>query len=198
MLAFIKGKVHSIEEEILVLDLNGLGFSVLTPFAMLQPSPVVGEEVFLHTHLQIRDDAWQIFGFPRQDQLQIFRYLLGISGIGAKTALAVLNTLSIPQIVAAANHNDTQLFCTVPGIGKKTAQRLILELKDKVGSWGGDEVEITAMPASGDGDLLAALSQLGFGAAESRALALQAIEKLGQEAETGHLLKEALRLAARS
>jgi len=148
--------------------------------------------------MQVREDGWLIFGFPNREQLEIFRYLLGVSGIGAKTALSIVNALSADRIATACSKGDYESFCTVPGVGKKTAQRLILELKDKFAKWQGESAEENYLPDfNPDQDLIEALSNLGFGAAESRAMAAKAAAKLGKEADTNSLIKEALRMAAK-
>lgn len=198
MIAFLRGKVFAIEEESIVVETGGFGISVMAPLAMMRPLPAVGEEIFLHTHLQVREDGWLLFGFPNHEQLEIFRYLLSVSGIGAKTSLAIVNALSADKIAAACSKGDYNSFCTVSGVGKKTAQRIVLELKDKFAKWQGTETAEDFIPDFyTDQDLLDALVNLGFGAAESRALAAKATAKLGKEADTNSLIKEALRMAAK-
>lgn len=201
MIAFIRGEIAQIEEDGLVIENNGMGLFVLAPLAMMQPLPPLGGAVFLHTHLQIREDAWQLFGFPEKEQLTVFRYLLAVSGVGAKTALALLNTLSIRQIANALAQNNPDAFCSAPGIGKKTAQRLVLELRDKMREWAEPLDAPTASApmaaAALDEDALSALRQLGFLATEARSLVLDATRQLGETATSDELLKEALRLAAR-
>jgi Holliday junction DNA helicase RuvA len=161
----------------------------------------------LHTHLQIREDAWQLYGFAEAEQLTLFRHLLAVSGIGAKTALAIVDNISASAIMRALAEGNFDLFCQVPGVGKKTAQRLVVDLKDKFtlpfGQAGAGESAglaatlNTALP-SAYGDLLAALEQLGYRGAEGRALAMRACQKLGEQAQPGQLLQEALKLAAQS
>lgn len=200
MIAFVRGTVQAMMEDGVVIDIGGIGLLVHAPLAMMSPRPVQGQELFLYTYTHIREDNWQLFGFSTQEQLEIFRFLIGVSGIGAKTALGVINTLNPSTIASAVVNNDHGTFCSVPGIGKKTAQRLALELKDKIAAWSGTTVVSPSsgyVPASNDAELLAALGQLGYGASESRSLAMQAMSKLGNEAETNQLLKEALRLAAK-
>ena len=97
MIAFIRGEIVQIEEDGLVIENNGVGLFVLAPLSMMQPLPPLGGSVFLHTHLQIREDAWQLFGFPEKEQLTVFRYLLAVSGVGAKTALARLAFAKLPM-----------------------------------------------------------------------------------------------------
>ncbi|MEG1501096.1 MAG: Holliday junction branch migration protein RuvA [Clostridiales bacterium] len=203
MIAFIRGQVFSIEEDGLTIEVHGFGLAVLAPMMMFKDPPQVGEDIFLYTHLQIREDARVLFGFPYQEQLAIFRHLLSISGIGAKTALSIVNKLSVASIVQAVGKNDLQAFCDVPGIGKKTAQRLTLELKDKLAKWTVNEEDMPManqplQQSAADNDLLIALGQLGFSAVESRSLSAQAREKLGDNADSSRLLREALVLASKA
>ena len=200
MIAFINGKVASISEDEIQIDVNGIGFSVLVPINTFKPLPVVDEELMLYTYLQIREDAWQLFGFPEKEQLDIFKNLISVSGIGAKTALGIINNINIGSIIHAVLNNDSDAFCKAPGVGKKTAQRLLLELKDKLKSkWpqyeGSVELHPMASNTSLDNDLVQALSQLGYSATEARSLALKAAHNLGSTADSSQLLKEALKLS---
>jgi len=206
MFAFVRGRVFAISEDALIIEMGGLGVNVLAPLRSMRPQPLVGEEIMLFTHLQIRDDSWQLFGFAEEQQLSLFRHLLAVSGIGAKTALAIMDNINAQNIMQALAEGNFDLFCKVPGVGKKTAQRLIVDLKDKfalpqssggVGESGGFISAATSAP-SAYGDLLAALEQLGYRGAEARALALQARNNLGEEAATSQLLHEALKLAAKA
>ena len=131
MISFVRGKVADLTGDALVIDLGGIGLEVFAPFARLQPAPAIGEEILLYTHLQIREDNWQLYGFTDKDQLTAFRLLLSVSGVGAKTALAIVDQLSVQRVVAAIAAKDSKPFTTVSGVGKKTAERIILELKDK-------------------------------------------------------------------
>lgn len=205
MIAFVRGKVFSVNEDSIIIEMGGLGISVLAPLRGMQPPPHVGEEITLHTHLHIREDAWQLFGFAEAEQLALFRHLLAVSGIGAKTALAILDNISAKSIMQALAEGNFELFCKVPGVGKKTAQRLIVDLKDKfavpfsgrAGDSSGFALPDTPGASSAYNDLLAALEQLGYRGAEARALALQARHNLGDAATNSQLLQEALKLAAK-
>jgi len=203
MIAFVKGTVTDLDGDTVVLDVNGVGLSVLTPFSMLQPCPEIGEAAFFHTHLQIREDAWTLFGFSSKEQLSVFRLLLGVSGVGAKTALAIVdkvNALHFQQIVA---NQDISPFTAVSGVGKKTAERILLELKDKCKDLPQSTEVIAPQPAAAPAaaqnqELLAALHQLGYTASEARSFAMKAMETLGEDAGTAALLKESLKIAMNS
>ena len=203
MIAFVKGPVYDIDftESRLTIEFSGLGLSVLAPLNRLHPLPVLGEEIMLHTHLQIREDAWQLFGFPLIEQLTVFRQLLAISGIGAKTALAVIDTLDLPQLRRVMATSDVKALCAVPGIGKKTAERLILELKDKYALLERAEASPAAtMPLGGevDNDLLFALHQLGYTPTEARRLEMLVGQQAPPAADTTAKLRLALKLGMKA
>jgi Holliday junction DNA helicase RuvA len=200
MIAFVRGIVDSIEDEALVIDLGQVALFVFTPMSMLDPRPVIGEEIRLHTHLQVKEDGWQLFGFTDREQLHLFRLLQSVSGVGAKTALAIVDKLQINRFAAAIANQDVKALTAVSGVGKKTAERIMLELKDKfpqlAGRNFGDEPSFPE--AALNDDLLFALKQLGYTATESRAFALKAQTALGDSASPEMLLREALRIAMRS
>lgn len=199
MIAFVRGIVDSIEDEALVIDVGHIALSVLTPMSMLDPRPVIGEEIVLHTHLQVREDAWLLFGFTDREQLHIFRLLQSVSGVGAKTALAIVDKLQINRFAAAVANQDVNALTAVSGVGKKTAERILLELKDKFPQLAGGLAEEPAYPeAALNEDLLSALKQLGYTATEARAFALKAQTALGETAPPEALLREALKIAVRS
>jgi len=200
MIAFVKGIVAAVDESRLVVDIGGVGLELLVPLTQLQPYPQAGDEIYLHTHLQVREDGWQLFGFASAEQLRIFRRLIAINGVGPKMALAICDSLSPQRLIAAVAAGDEKAFCAVSGVGKKIAQRLLLELKDKF-----SDAELAglpqavaaapAMPAAASSELTEALKQLGYSATEARALALQVQEQLPDEHDTGRLLTAALRMS---
>ncbi|MDD2220480.1 MAG: Holliday junction branch migration protein RuvA [Clostridia bacterium] len=202
MIAFVRGRLSAIEDDCLIIDNNGIGLTVFAPLAMIDPRPAVGDELFLHTYLQVREDSWNLFGFSQKEQLKTFKLLIGVSGVGAKTALAVLNVLAVGTIAAAVSSNDYNAFCAVPGVGKKTAQRLTLELKDKItfaeDSLSAEDFGATKAVSSADNDVLAALLQLGFSATEARSLVIKAQQSLPEGSDNETLLMSAIRLSARS
>lgn len=201
MIAYLKGKVAELRDDGLVVDIGAIAFEVLAPLAMLNPRPSVGEEIMLHTHLHVREDGWLLFGFSHPDQLAIFRLLQTVSGIGAKMALAIVNHFSPARFALALANKDVKAFTAVSGMGKKKAERLILELKDKYSveiSEDGEVIEQINPETSLDPGLLAALKQLGYSATEARAYAMQAQGELGADASTEALLKEALKRAMKA
>lgn len=174
MIASIRGEVILIEEDYLVVDVNGLGMQVFAPLNRMEGLYRLGEEIFLYTHLIVREDLWTLFGFADTEELGLFKQILNISGIGGKSALGIVNRLSPAEIATAAMNGDSKPFESVPGVGKKTAQRIVLELKDKVekmGIAGMAEFSRTAVAEqtqTGNNDAVAALCQLGYSTTEAK------------------------------
>ncbi|MBQ1251588.1 MAG: Holliday junction branch migration protein RuvA [Firmicutes bacterium] len=173
MIASVRGEVILIEEDALIVDVNHVGMRVHAPLNRMTGSYRLNEEVFLHTHLVVREDQWTLFGFLTAEEIVLFKHILSVSGIGGKSALSILNQLSPEEIVGSVQQGNAKPFEKVSGIGKKTAQRIVLELKDKVTKIGiaGVAVAETAAPAKPEvenGDAVAALCQLGYSASEAK------------------------------
>ncbi|MEE0135751.1 Holliday junction branch migration protein RuvA [Blautia stercoris] len=132
MIAYIKGKVAWIEEERIVLESGNIGYNIMMPASSFDTQDLVGKEVKIYTHLNVREDAMQLYGFLNLDELKTFRLLLGVNGIGPKAALGILSGLTTDELRFAVLSDDVKTISKAPGIGKKTAQKLILELKDKI------------------------------------------------------------------
>jgi len=148
----------------LCLDVNGVGYDIDVPMSTFYDLPEAGAKVTLFTHLAIRDDAHVLYGFLRQDERATFRALIKVTGIGARTALAVLSGMSSADLSAAIAQQDTALLTRIPGIGKKTAERLLLELRGKL-----DAIAPATPAATGQNDVLNALLALGYSDREARA-----------------------------
>lgn len=131
MIAYIIGEVVEIDDNRIVLEQNHMGFNIFVP-ATVTNAVRSGDEVKIHTYLNVKEDAFQLFGFLTRDDLNIFRLLLGVNGIGPKAALGILSALSADELCFAVLSDDSQTISKAPGVGKKTAQKLILELKDKL------------------------------------------------------------------
>ena len=132
MISYIKGKLTEVEDGIIVVENNGIGFNIHVPATVISSFSSIGDEVKVYTYLQIREDAHSLFGFLSRDDLNIFKMLINVNGIGPKGALAILSTISPDDLRFAILSDDAKLISTAPGIGSKTAQKLILELKDKI------------------------------------------------------------------
>lgn len=200
MFAFLRGAVARKALEYLELDVNGVGYEVLVPDST-QRKLVLGQETTLLTYCHIREDAFQIYGFLRDEEKTLFKTLLGISGIGPKVSLAVLSALSPAELARAVRENDVTAFTRISGVGKKTAQRLVLEMKSKLGQDAelsailGDDVRDVGTPESDD--VIAALCSLGCTLGEARKAAATARDEKGVDAPVEELIKTALRSMAR-
>ena len=177
----------------LLLDVQGVAYEVDVPMSTFYNLPATGERVTLWTHLVVREDAHLLFGFGSDSERRAFRQLLKISGVGARTALSVLSGLSVAELAQAVTMQETGRLTKIPGIGKKTAERLLLELKDKLG------VDLTttvgvlrAPPASSD--ILHALLALGYSDKE----AVAAVKKLPEGLSVGDGIRQALKLLAKA
>lgn len=132
MLAYIKGTIEAKAEEYIVIDVGGLGYKIFMSGISIQNIGEIGEQVKVHTYYRVREDDISIFGFITQEELKMFELLLTVSGVGAKVALAILANISVTDFAIAVINADVTKIVQVPGIGKKSAERIILELKDKL------------------------------------------------------------------
>ena len=170
MIASLHGKLESLGNDSAVVNVSGIGFQVFMPTSTLSSLGSPGEEVHLHTHLQLREDGVTLYGFAAADELRFFQILIGVTGLGPKLALAMLSAMSLEKLTMAIATGSTDLLKAVPGVGKKVAERLILELKDKVAK--GWVVTPAVELAEENTEVLAALTALGYSVSEaSRAVA---------------------------
>ncbi len=164
MIATIHGKLQSRTDDSLVVTVGGIGLRVRVTSGTLANLGAIGSEVQLFTHLRVREDELSLYGFATEDELRLFETLMTVSGIGPKVALGILSAASTDTLRIAIAQGNVEMLTTFPGIGKKTAQRLVLELKGKVDVSGLGEVsELTPL----DEDVVAALINLGYSAAEA-------------------------------
>ena len=173
MIATIRGEISQIEENALILEVGGVGLRVLVP-APLRAKAKTGEKVFLFTHLQVREDALTLYGFESQSDRELFNILLGVDGVGPKVALSVLSTMTLDAIQRAVFADEPEVLSRVPGVGKKTAQKMGLHLKDKLKP--SDTLSQVASMTDKDSEVLAALTSLGYSVVEAQA-AIQSIAK---------------------
>ncbi|WP_066634916.1 Holliday junction branch migration protein RuvA [Desulfolucanica intricata] len=196
MIAFLRGKILFIEEGAVILDVNGVGYRVFIPTSCLSRLPGPGEEVQMPTHMVVREDSMQLFGFSDNIELELFILLLNVSGVGPKGALAVLSTLSPQQLYLAVAQEDVKTITRVPGVGKKTAQRLILELKDKlkdrVTAQSEEILNVNQSEQTELEDTVLALSALGYSEGEAKAAVQLVIKSAGHNLPASDLLRLAL------
>lgn len=202
MISYIRGELCDIEEQKAIVDVNGVGYGIYMPQQALSLLPPMGQQVKIHTYLNIREDAMQLFGFLTKGDLNVFRLLIGVNGIGPKAGLNILSCLSPDELRFAVLSGDAKAISATPGIGKKTAEKLILELKDKLNiedmlehaAHGGDSEDLASGTDTASNTMQAeavqALTALGYGSAES----LRAVKKSSPECSSVEdILKEALK-----
>ena len=132
MISYIKGELAGVTEEKAIIEAGGIGYGIYMPGKDLAQLPGIGEQLKVHTYLNVREDAMQLFGFLTGDELEVFRLLITVNGIGPKGGLGILSALSADELRFAVMAGDVKAITAAPGIGKKTAERLILDLKDKL------------------------------------------------------------------
>lgn len=198
MFAFLRGTVAGKPANAVELDVHGVGYLVHVPDAVHR-RVVIGAEATLLTYCHIREDAFQIFGFLRDEEKALFTTLLGISGVGPKVALTVLSGMTVQAFGRAVLDNDVTAFTRISGIGKKGAQRIILEMKAKLGQ----DAELGAIlgekedTSPDEDDVIAALCALGCTLGEAKKAAAAARKKVGDGAPVEELVKAALRSMAK-
>ena len=164
MIASLHGKLESLGSDWAVINVGGIGFQVYMPTSTLSTLSTTGEEVKLYTHLHLKEDNASLYGFASADELGLFQPLISGSGLGPKLALAMLSAMNVDKLTMAIATGSTDLLTVIPGIGKKVANRLILELKDKVGAgW----ITAPGALAQENADVLAALTSLGYSVSEA-------------------------------
>ena len=173
MIATLRGEISQIEETALILEVGGVGLRVFVP-APLRTRLKVGESAFLFTHLVVREDALTLYGFESQAERELYNILLGVDGVGPKVALAVLSTLTVDAIQRAIFADEGEILGRVPGVGKKTAQKMAIHLKDKLKPT--DALAGVAAMADYDSEVLAALTALGYSVVEAQS-AIQSLPK---------------------
>lgn len=195
MISFLRGKLFAYNQESIIIDVNGIGLEVFVHSRSFSTLPAQGSEVFIHTYFQVLENEFKLYGFMDKQELELFKLLLGVSGIGAKVALGILGSIgpgNFYQVIAA---QDIKSLTKLPGIGKKTAERLVFELKDKIGQ----PVVMLESNNSADnmmGDILEALETLGYSRSEVMTILMDLKEKgeLGDSPEAN--IKKVLKMKA--
>lgn len=200
MIAFLQGILAAKHPDRLEVDVNGVGYEVFVSQRTLQASPLIGKTILLKTYLHVREDILQIFGFLKDQEKQAFLLALSVSGVGPKAALSILSAQSPEVFYQAVLQNDLVLLKSIPGIGHKTAQHLVLELKDKVTKLVGGDVltgeSVFNAESRNLSDAIQALVALGYSAAEARRAALGASQALGEKTTVEEILKSSLKSIA--
>ena len=200
MISYLKGTLDALEEDKVVIAVGGIGSGVFMSGQAMGLLPSIGKEVKIHTYLNVKEDAMQLYGFLTKDDLEVFKLLIGVNGIGPKGGLGVLSALSPDELRFAVMSSDVKAICQAPGIGKKTAEKLILELRDKLRLEDAlehlaseNEVQgAAAYQGEVQSDAVQALVALGYGSTE----ALKAVRQVDitENMEVEEVLKQALKL----
>jgi Holliday junction DNA helicase RuvA len=173
MIATLRGEITQIEDHALVIEVGGVGLRVLVP-APLRGQMKVGEPIFLYTHLIVRETELSLYGFESQAERDLFNLLLSVDGVGPKASLSVLSTMNIDAVQRAIFGDEPELLSRVPGVGKKTAQKIALYLKDRLKPL--DTLAYVAAMSDSDSEVLAALTALGYSVIEAQS-AVQSLPK---------------------
>nr|WP_024307262.1 Holliday junction branch migration protein RuvA [Pseudomonas sp. P818] len=198
MIGRLRGTLAEKQPPHLLLDVNGVSYELEVPMTTLYRLPAVGESVTLHTHLVVREDAHLLYGFFEKRERELFRELIRLNGVGPKLALALMSGLEVDELVRCVQAQDTAALVKVPGVGKKTAERLLVELKDRFKAWESIpsiaplvvEPQLAQAVSSAENDAVSALISLGYKPQEaSRAVA--AVKEDGMSSED--LIRRALR-----
>ncbi|MEW5958517.1 MAG: Holliday junction branch migration protein RuvA [Chloroflexota bacterium] len=193
MIGSLRGEIIDKSTEGLLIEVGGVGFYVLAPTTLLDLLEV-GVKTQLYTHLHVREQELTLFGFPDKEELELFRTLLKVQGIGPKMALSILSHLPVETLRQAIARGEAALLSRVPGIGPKKAKQIVFQLKDKVGL---EDVFVSTMPmADSDGEVIAALTALGYSVVEAQA-ALQQIPKEARQESVEEKVRLALSSLAR-
>ena len=197
MISYLRWTLAAFEEDKVIVDVGGVGYGVFMSGQAMGRLPAVGSEVKLHTYLNVKEEAMQLYGFLTRDDLSVFRQLIGVNGIGPKGGLGILSALSPDDLRFAVLANDVKAICAAPGIGKKTAEKLILELRDKLkledalDHIASDSEASVGMESYSQirSEAVQALVALGYGSTE----ALRAVKKV--EVEEAMEVEDVLKLA---
>lgn len=192
MIGRLTGKLIEKRPPTVVLEVQGVGYEVDVPMSTFYQLPATGETVTLYTHMVVREDAHLLFGFATDEERQVFRQLVRISGVGARTALAVLSGLSVAELFHAVSTQDGVRLTRIPGIGKKTAERLLLELRDKLAA--GAATAVVGSAAAIRSDAVNALLALGYNEKE----AVAALGKVAPETSVQDAIRQALKLLSKA
>lgn len=201
MIAYIKGVLAAVSEDSVIVDNNGMGIRIMVPSSSLNRLPDIGNEVQIFTYMYVREDMIGLFGFMSQDDLELFKLLITVKGVGTKNALAVLSAINADELRLAVLSGDIKTIQSAPGIGKKTAEMLVVELRDKIKNilpQGTAEILDAQEASYGNAETdvaLEALTALGYSYAE----AAQAVKSVNErdEKKAEQIIKEALTMLAK-
>lgn len=197
MISYLHGELAAVEKDKAIVEVSGIGYGVFMSGQALALLPPVGTKMKIYTYMNVREDAVQLFGFLTKDELEIFKLLITVNGIGPKGGLGILSKLSVDELRYSVLSGDVKAICKAPGIGKKTAEKLIIELKDKLDiedvlnrAEGTASAQVSSATDEAHAEAVQALVALGYGNAES----LRAVKAVALENPTAEdILREALK-----
>ncbi|MDO4189857.1 MAG: Holliday junction branch migration protein RuvA [Lachnospiraceae bacterium] len=201
MIAFLRGELSAIYDEKVIIEVSGIGYNVMMPSSCIASLPGIGNEVKVYTFLSVREDAMQLYGFNTSDELELYRMLITVNGIGPKAALSILSSMTGDDLKFAILSSDSKTISKVPGIGPKTAQRLIIDLKDKIDLINtfehklAENTKTSAKLSSAKNEAVEALVALGY--SNKDAYAAVTTSELDDSASVEEILKSALRNISR-
>ena len=204
MIGRLTGKLLELEGGNVLVDVAGIAYEVEVSGGVLQTLPRIGEELRLHTHFVVREDAQLLYGFASKNERELFRAFIKISGVGPKLGLALISALDPQTLSAAVRNNDVSMLTKVPGVGKKTAERLMVELKNRIGSLnesGAVPLNVVSVDGADAGVAVEAedaLIALGYRAPEANRAVQQALSECGEAPSAERLVRLALRSFAKS
>lgn len=192
MIGFLRGKIALKSPPLVILDVNGVGYEIEAPMTVFYNLPEIGSETTLQTHLVIREDAHNLFGFLTESEKTLFKTLIKISGVGAKMALVILSNQTAEQFHACVQNSDISALTKLPGVGKKTAERLIIELRDKLPKL--ENLPQIASVSNAREEAISALCSLGYKPLDASKM-VSAVQPEGKNCET--IIRLALQSAAK-
>ncbi len=195
MISQLRGKLIGYDKDAMIIEVGGVGFQVWASAGARSLASAVGEEVRVFTTLVVREDALSLYGFESVDERELFSVLCDVKGIGPKTALSILSSLSFETIVGAVSAGDIATLASAPGVGKRTAERLAMELRDKVGRFGASPAfaqrQSSSAPGSPEADAVSGLIALGYSAIEAER-AVRAASAAGYSGNAAAIIRAAL------
>jgi holliday junction DNA helicase RuvA len=185
MIGTLKGTVEYREDPFVIVDVSGVGYKVLVPTTVLAKINALGESIKLYTHTHVREDLLELYGFSDPSDLKLFEYLISVNGVGCRTASGIFSVGTRSEIIQAIVGNDVGFFTSVPRLGRKNAQKIIIELKNKIG--GGEDLDLSS-ESEGNTEVVSALKSFGYSSKEAQ----DAVKGLSGKGET---IEEKIRLA---
>ena len=196
MISYVRGLLDHKEPNHVIVDVGGMGYEIFIPLSTYRELPPVGDQVKLYTHHHVREDAVNLYGFLSSEEKEVFEMVLSISGVGAKIALSILSFMSVDEFRGAVAQGNMKALTKIPGIGKKSAERMVLELKDKIGKIHVDERMVGLLAEKSASDAVSALLSLGASQSAAEYAVYRAERLLGKEAKIEDVITQALKLLA--